>query len=97
MVLSFEVFPPKLDAPIDTIYKTLDGMKGLEPDFISVTYGASGKNNSSRTFQIASDIRIESVASLCGATISQKFTTMMDKYGDNPIAMRDAGIAYAIN
>lgn len=34
VVLSFEVFPPKLDAPIDTIYKTLDGMKGLEPDFI---------------------------------------------------------------
>lgn len=40
VVLSFEVFPPKLDAPIGTIYKTLDGMKGLEPDFISVTYGA---------------------------------------------------------
>lgn len=27
-VLSFEVFPPKPDAPIDTIYKALDGMKG---------------------------------------------------------------------
>lgn len=37
-VLSFEVFPPKPDMPVDTIYKTLDGLKELQPDFISVTY-----------------------------------------------------------
>lgn len=67
-VLSFEVFPPRPDSPIDTIYKALDGMKGLRPDFISVTYGANGKNNSHRTFQIAADIKekyaIDSVAHL---------------------------------
>ncbi len=68
VMFSLEIFPPKPDAPIDTIYSTLDNVKKLEPDFISVTYGASGKNNSSRTFQIASDIKkkygIESVAHL---------------------------------
>ncbi len=67
-VLSFEVFPPKPDMPIDMIYKTLDGLKALQPDFISVTYGASGRNNNNYTFQIASDIKekygIESVAHL---------------------------------
>ena len=38
--LSFEVFPPKPTSYESVIYKALDGMKDLEPDFISVTYGA---------------------------------------------------------
>ena len=33
-VLSLEVFPPKRTAPVDTVYKTLDGLKGITPDFI---------------------------------------------------------------
>ena len=41
-VFSFEVFPPKRDHAIDTIYETLDELQDLKPDFISVTYGASG-------------------------------------------------------
>ena len=39
---TFEIFPPKKDMPIETTYKTLDGLQGLHPDFISVTYGAGG-------------------------------------------------------
>ena len=35
-IFSFEVFPPKKDMPIDTIFSTLDELKGLNPDFISV-------------------------------------------------------------
>ena len=41
-VFSFEVFPPKRNDSIETIYKTLDRLRFLDPDFISVTYGASG-------------------------------------------------------
>ena len=36
-IFSFEVFPPKKTMPIDTIYNTLDELKDLHPDFISVT------------------------------------------------------------
>ena len=36
-VFSFEVFPPKKDTSADSIYKTLDSLKALSPDFISVT------------------------------------------------------------
>ena len=65
-VLSLEVFPPKRTAPIDTIYRTLDELKGIAPDFISVTYGAGGSENSQATLKIASFIKreygIESVA-----------------------------------
>lgn len=39
-VLSFEIFPPKPTSPEDTIYRTLDGLRDLHPDFISVTFGA---------------------------------------------------------
>ena len=38
-MFSLEVFHPKRNAPVDTIYDTLDGLEGLNPDFISVTYG----------------------------------------------------------
>lgn len=41
---SLEVFPPKRTSPIGTIYDTLDGLRGLDPDFISVTYG-TGKSS----------------------------------------------------
>lgn len=51
---------------MDTIYKTLDELKGMTPDFISVTYGAGGSENSRATLEIASSIKhrygIESVA-----------------------------------
>ena len=42
VVFSLEIFPPKKTSSIDTIYKTLDDLKELQPDFISVTYGAGG-------------------------------------------------------
>lgn len=41
--------------------------------------------------------QIERMASLCGATVPKKFIAMMERYENNPIAMRDAGIAYAVD
>ena len=38
-MFTLEVFPPKRNAPVGTIYDTLDGLEGLNPGFISVTYG----------------------------------------------------------
>ena len=57
VVFSFEVFPPKKTSSIDTIYQTLDGLSDLNPDFISVTYGAGGSNASTVTADIASIIK----------------------------------------
>ena len=37
------------------------------------------------------------MATLCGAHVPKKFVTMMQRYENNPVAMRDAGIAYAID
>ncbi len=41
--------------------------------------------------------QIERMVSLCGVRLPKKFTSMMERYGDNPVAMRDAGIAYAVD
>lgn len=72
-VISFEIFPPKKDSPIETIYRTLDKLKNLSPDFISVTYGAGGSSRD-RTAEISGrlkqDYRIEPLSHLTGIASS---------------------------
>lgn len=67
-VFSFEVFPPKKDSPIESVYGKLEDICALKPDFISVTYGAGGAGEHSRTCEIAAkikrDFHVESVAHL---------------------------------
>ena len=56
-VFSFEVFPPKKTSSVDVIYKTLDELKDLRPDFISVTFGAGGSSNNQFACDVASKIK----------------------------------------
>ncbi|MCR4943013.1 MAG: methylenetetrahydrofolate reductase [NAD(P)H] [Clostridium sp.] len=67
-VFSFEIFPPKTTSSIETIYKTLDELTGLNPDYISVTYGAGGSVQDNKTIELSSLVKnkynIESVAHL---------------------------------
>ena len=56
-VLSFEIFPPKKESPVETIYQTLDELQDLTPDFISVTYSAGGTGGNHATCDIASAIK----------------------------------------
>ncbi len=56
-VFSFEVFPPKKTSSVDVIYKTLDEMRDLSPDFISVTFSAGGSGNGALACEIASKIK----------------------------------------
>lgn len=55
-VFSFEVFPPKKEIPVETVYPTLEKLSGLHPDFISVTCGAGGKGGN-LTVEVASKIK----------------------------------------
>jgi methylenetetrahydrofolate reductase (NADPH) len=50
-VFSCEVFPPKKAAPPDAIYRTLDGLQDVRPDFISVTFGAGGSSTVNQATQ----------------------------------------------
>lgn len=40
--------------------------------------------------------QIERMVSMCGASLPSKFTKIMQKYESKPEALRDAGIAYAV-
>lgn len=51
-VMSFEIFPPKKDANIETVFDTLAALRDLSPDFISITYGAGGSIAENRTVQL---------------------------------------------
>jgi methylenetetrahydrofolate reductase (NADPH) len=55
--LSFEIFPPKKDTELESIDETLEVLCELEPDFISVTFGAGGGSNCNRTIEIAKKIK----------------------------------------
>ncbi len=96
-VLSFEIFPPKRTDSINTVYDTVKQLAGLNPDFISVTYGAGGAGNNAQTFKIASDIKniynIESVAHLpCINLNKEEVLKMLGNFKeagiDNILALR---------
>ena len=87
--LSFEVFPPKKDADFDTAYDTLNLLSQLQPDFISVTYGAGG-SKSKKTLDIASYIcntlHIETLAHLtCVGCKKQDIESIAQQLKENHI------------
>ena len=95
-VFSFEVFPPKKNDEIYDIYKTLDTLKTLNPDFISVTYGAGG-SNSKKTATIASYIKniceIEPIAHMTAVAMDEEFLVqfiheLKEKGVSNVLALR---------
>lgn len=95
-VIAFEIFPPKPDDPLDTIYDHLDQFEALKPDYISVTYGAGGSQKG-RTLEIATRIRnlhhIESMAhfTCIGHTedeIKGMLTSMHESGLENILALR---------
>lgn len=88
-VISFEIFPPKETSSVNTIYKTIDALAHLHPDYISVTYGAGGTKKD-KTVQIASLIKnkynIESLAHLtCISSTKKEINSILDNLKENNI------------
>ena len=103
--LSLEVFPPKKEEDFPNAHAVLDSLSKLNPEFISVTYGAGG-SNSKKTVEIASYIQntlhIPSVAHLtCVGNTKQDILNVVDELkkvnvsrvlalrGDRPSYMTD--------
>ncbi len=96
-VLSFEVFPPKPNVPIESIYETLAALKNLKPDFISVTYGAGGSVPGASTAEICETLQnthgIPSIAHLpcineTKESVLEKLEIFKQKGVDNILALR---------
>ena len=88
--LSFEIFPPKNNEnDITSIYATIDELAKMNPDFISVTYGANG-STSKNTCKIASTNKnkygIESVAHLtCMNNTKEEIKEILEELKENGI------------
>ena len=54
---SFEIFPPKRGENLDSVFSCIEDLALCKPDFLSVTFGASGSKNSTHTLDIASFIK----------------------------------------
>lgn len=74
-VLSFEIFPPKREGDVKSLYRTIDELALLNPDYISVTYGAAGTERQMNTVEIAAkiknDYQIEALAHLTSVNASK--------------------------
>ncbi len=66
-LFSFEFFPPKDEAASAKLFETVVHLKGLKPDFVSVTYGAGGSTRAKTlelVARIKDDVGIETMAHL---------------------------------
>lgn len=96
-VFSLEIFPPKRTSAVKTIYDTVEELKTIKPDFISVTYGAGGSGNKGETIRIASAVKnvygVESIAHLaCIHLTKQDVLGMLEEFRvlgvENVMALR---------
>src|SRR5437764_6653598 len=93
---SFEFFPPKTEEGESNLRATLEDLRALEPDFVSVTYGAGGSTRA-RTVEltkwIKQDLGIEAMAHLtCVGASREELGAVLDGVHaagiDNVLALR---------
>lgn len=90
---SFEFFPPKDEEAERLLWKTVRELEGLRPDFVSVTYGASGSTRDrtvSATRRIAEHTTLRTMAHL--TCVSQSKAQLRHVIG----SYADAGIRHVL-
>jgi methylenetetrahydrofolate reductase (NADPH) len=95
-VFSVEFFPPKTDEGVAQLFETVQALKPLGPDYVSVTYGAGGTTRDG-TVEIAerikSDHGLEVMAHLsCVGETREGLTAILDRFAaigiENVLALR---------
>ena len=85
MSVSFEVFPPKADQPLEPVMHTLDRLAALRPDMISCTHGAGGTNKGrqSEILQYIVSLGIPPMANYtCIANRREDVLRLVEEYRD---------------
>jgi len=90
---SFEFFPPRTPEDSDKLWRALDHLEPLAPDFVSVTYGANGTNRD-RTLAITERLARESSLRTVGhlTCASQSKAELVAAIG----GYRDAGVHHVL-
>ena len=103
--ISMEIFPPKKDSEFSSAFRVAKELSEINPDFISVTYGAGG-SRSKNTIEIASYIQNElhipamahltcvgstqaDINRLCGEFKKYNISNVLALRGDRPKDMSD--------
>lgn len=89
VTLSFEVFPPKTSSRYENVLKAAEKIASLNPNFMSVTYGAGG-GTSAHTVALAKDIHekygVEVMAHLtCVSSTKEHVESMVEQFKENGI------------
>lgn len=88
--ISFEVFPPKQEAGLESVKAAAGAIAAMNPSFMSVTYGAGG-STSKLTVEVASDItNLHNVPVLphltCVASTKEHVRDMLSQIHENNIS-----------
>ena len=88
-VFSFEFFPPKTEKGEAVLWRSLEQLAPLAPDFVSVTYGAGGSTRA-RTLELVARIKrelaIEPMAHLtCVGATRDELARTIDQLGDQGV------------
>ena len=95
-VFSIEFFPPKTPAGVEQLFETVQALKPLAPNYVSVTYGAGGATRDG-TVEIAERIKsehgIEVMAHLsCVGETRAGLAAILDRFAaigiENVLALR---------
>ena len=86
--VSFEIFPPRKDAPFAPVKEAVERLAHEKPSFMSVTYGASG-NAQANTVAIASFVQDCGVPALAHLTC---LSATRDSIAEEVASLRKAGI-----
>ena len=88
-VFSFEFFPPKTEKGFASLYRTVEELKTLAPNFVSVTWGAGGSTRRKTVeivIQIQQEIGITSMAHLsCIGMRPEDLIETLDRLKDGGI------------
>jgi methylenetetrahydrofolate reductase (NADPH) len=86
---SFEFFPPKGESGKEELYRTIAALRGYEPAYVSVTYGAGGSTRRltvDLVRRIKTEAGLETMAHLtCVGSTQQEIGQVLDE-------IRDAGV-----
>ncbi|QTA82919.1 5,10-methylenetetrahydrofolate reductase [Desulfonema limicola] len=83
-VISFEFFPPRDEKSAETFYKTVDELKLLQPDYVSMTFGAGGSTRDGSyqaVKRLTGDKNLPTAAYIAGYGLGpDEITQALDKY-----------------
>lgn len=95
-VFSFELFPPKTPEGLEQLLGTVETLRALGPDYVSVTYGAGGATRDGTveiSERIKSEHEIETMAHLsCVGETREGLSEILDRFAEagveNVLALR---------